>query len=280
MPLKPHGLEKVNSLAACRAYLWARDHAPERAKPLAQLLFARLWNKGLDITPVEAVIEEAAALHLDVDALRTALAGPELKAALTASVEAAVSQGVFGVPTFLADGELFWGTDHFWMLEHWLHWQLVQDADFSRHLELRQMLTAACQDRSLDCRHIGILARNHEGDRHFAVNIIRPCHDGDLGHARRADRDRFDFGRGNTLAANFQHILDPVAELQPAILAQDDAVACAEVTVLVEGLRSCSFVPVVFAEDGEASYAADEQMTGLTRAHLTSVLADDADAIA
>ena len=120
VPLKPHGLSKVNSLAACRAYLWARDHAPDRAKPLAQALFARLWQKGLDITSVDAVIEEAAALGLDTEQLRVALAGPELKAALQASVEGAVAAGVFGVPSFLVDGELFWGNDHFWMLEHWL----------------------------------------------------------------------------------------------------------------------------------------------------------------
>jgi 2-hydroxychromene-2-carboxylate isomerase len=24
------------------------------------------------------------------------------------------------VPTFIGDGEMFWGNDHLWMLEHWL----------------------------------------------------------------------------------------------------------------------------------------------------------------
>jgi 2-hydroxychromene-2-carboxylate isomerase len=120
VPLRSHGLKHVNSLAACRAYLWARRHAPDRAKPLAQALFARLWQKGLDITSVEAVIEEAAALDLDTAALRAALAAPDIKAALQASVEDAMAQGVFGVPSFQVDGELFWGNDHIWMLEHWL----------------------------------------------------------------------------------------------------------------------------------------------------------------
>lgn len=120
VPLRQHNIKNINSLAACRAYLWARAHAPNRAKSLAQALFARLWQKGLDITPVDAVVEEAAALGLDTSALRAALAGPELKAALQTSVESAMEQGVFGVPSFQVGGELFWGNDHIWMLEHWL----------------------------------------------------------------------------------------------------------------------------------------------------------------
>jgi 2-hydroxychromene-2-carboxylate isomerase len=27
---------------------------------------------------------------------------------------------VFGVPTFIVDGESIWGVDRLWMLEHWL----------------------------------------------------------------------------------------------------------------------------------------------------------------
>jgi 2-hydroxychromene-2-carboxylate isomerase len=120
VPLRPHGLAGVNSLAACRAYLWAQDHAPAVAKPLAQALFARLWQRGEDITDVEAVVAEAAHLGIDPDTLRTALATPGVKQRLQQAVQAAVDAGVFGVPTFLADGELFWGNDHVWMLEHWL----------------------------------------------------------------------------------------------------------------------------------------------------------------
>jgi 2-hydroxychromene-2-carboxylate isomerase len=120
VPIKPHGLTRVNSLAACRAYLWAQDHAPHQAKPLAQALFARLWQRGEGITRPEAVLEEAARLDMDTEALRAALASPELKQRLQEAVQSAVDAGVFGVPTFQADGELFWGNDHIWMLEHWL----------------------------------------------------------------------------------------------------------------------------------------------------------------
>ena len=120
VPLRPHGLKGINSLAASRAFLWIKANDPARAKPFARAIFQRLWVRGEDITPVEAVAEEAAALGLDARALAAAIESPEGKAALTKSVEEAVSRGVFGSPFFIVDGESFFGNDHIWMLEHWL----------------------------------------------------------------------------------------------------------------------------------------------------------------
>ncbi len=119
-PLRPHGLKGINSVAACRAFLWIKAREPALAKLFAQNIFAKLWTRGEDITPVAAVVAEAAALGVDGAALSEALAGDELKRALRRSVEEAMAQGVFGAPSFVADGELFWGNDHIWMLEHWL----------------------------------------------------------------------------------------------------------------------------------------------------------------
>ncbi|MCX7893275.1 MAG: DsbA family protein [Burkholderiales bacterium] len=42
------------------------------------------------------------------------------KAALRANVDEAIAAGVFGVPTFVAGGELFWGVDATPMLLEWL----------------------------------------------------------------------------------------------------------------------------------------------------------------
>jgi 2-hydroxychromene-2-carboxylate isomerase len=39
------------------------------------------------------------------------LASPEVKDALRKNTEAAAARGVFGVPTWEVDGELFWGAD-------------------------------------------------------------------------------------------------------------------------------------------------------------------------
>ena len=49
-----------------------------------------------------------------------AIGGDAAKALLRAQVDAAIAAGVFGVPSFVAGGELFWGVDRLPMLERWV----------------------------------------------------------------------------------------------------------------------------------------------------------------
>ena len=51
----------------------------------------------------------------DATTLLAAIETQEVKDALHLETELAIGQGVFGVPTFIVDGELFWGNDQ---LEH------------------------------------------------------------------------------------------------------------------------------------------------------------------
>jgi 2-hydroxychromene-2-carboxylate isomerase len=120
VPFNYHGLKDINSLAACRAFLWLKARDPELAVRFGHRIFRRLWVEGRDITPVEAVVEEAAALGVKGDELTAAVASPEGKQALYDAVDRAVALKVFGVPFFIADGEPIWGCDRLWMLEHWL----------------------------------------------------------------------------------------------------------------------------------------------------------------
>jgi 2-hydroxychromene-2-carboxylate isomerase len=120
VPLVIHGLKGHNSLAASRVFLWLKGKDPVLAKRFAQRIYARLWVQGLDITPGEVVADEAAKLDVDRDAALAAADSAEMKAALRNAVDAAISKGVFGVPTFIVDGEPLWGVDRLWMLERWL----------------------------------------------------------------------------------------------------------------------------------------------------------------
>ncbi len=120
IPFRYHGIKGINSLAACRAYLWLKRRDPALAKTLAQKLYERLWVRGDDIKPPEAVADEAAALGLNRIEVLEAIAAPENKQALQDSVDAAVAKGVFGAPFFIIDGQKLWGSDRMWMLEHWL----------------------------------------------------------------------------------------------------------------------------------------------------------------
>jgi 2-hydroxychromene-2-carboxylate isomerase len=120
VPFNYHGLTGINSVAACRAFLWLKDRDPGLAHRFAQRIFARLWVEGRDITPADEVVKEAAALGADGEALAEAIATPEVKLALNVAVDHAIANGVFGVPFFIADGEPIWGADRLWMLDHWL----------------------------------------------------------------------------------------------------------------------------------------------------------------
>lgn len=120
VPLAAPDMNGVNSLRASRAFLALRERDPALAKRFAQRVFQRLWVEGRDITPIQAVLEEAGALGADTAWLRDEVESPAGKARLETSVNEAIGKGVFGAPFFIADGEPFWGVDRLWMLDHWL----------------------------------------------------------------------------------------------------------------------------------------------------------------
>jgi 2-hydroxychromene-2-carboxylate isomerase len=70
-------------------------------------IFEALWTTGAEASDPAAF--RALAKELGVDEAR--LASQEVKDALKANTDAAAARGVFGVPTYELDGELFWGAD-------------------------------------------------------------------------------------------------------------------------------------------------------------------------
>jgi len=120
VPFRFHGLKGHNSLTAMRAYVWLKQRDPDLAKRFAKAMYRRLWADGLDITPIEASMEEARNLGVDPGDLRSAVTSDDIKRLLQTSVEQAIGNGVFGVPFCIVDNEPFFGCDHLPMLEHWL----------------------------------------------------------------------------------------------------------------------------------------------------------------
>ena len=57
------------------------------------------------------MLEAARRAGIDAAELQAALTDPAVKDALRAATDGAVALGVFGVPTVLVGGELFWGDD-------------------------------------------------------------------------------------------------------------------------------------------------------------------------
>jgi 2-hydroxychromene-2-carboxylate isomerase len=120
IPFRYHGLSGVNSLAALRAFVSLNECDPSLAKSLMQRVFERLWVRGVDITDLSAIAEEAKTLGVEEASLTRDIESEHAKTLLRQQVDAAIEAGVFGVPYFVVDSEPIWGVDRIWMVEHWL----------------------------------------------------------------------------------------------------------------------------------------------------------------
>lgn len=108
------------SVAACRAFYWLHDQDPTHAIELAKALYRAAFADGRDIAAAASVVEVAAGLGIERDALGAALKDPAVKQRLRAEVDAAIAKGAFGSPYVIVDGEPFWGHDRLGHVEQWL----------------------------------------------------------------------------------------------------------------------------------------------------------------
>ena len=110
----------VNSIAACRAFYWLAQDDAGRARDLALALYRGYFAENRDLSRPETVVETAAGLGVEADALAAALQDQAVKDRLRAENDAALERGVFGSPTVFVDGEMFWGHDRLEMIDRWL----------------------------------------------------------------------------------------------------------------------------------------------------------------
>ncbi len=110
----------ISTVAAARAYYHLQDQNPSLAKDIAKALFHRYFAEGVDISSIDAVTHVAAQHGVDAALLGAALADTAVKERLKAEVEKSLSQGVFGSPYIVIDGEAFWGSDRLDQIEIWL----------------------------------------------------------------------------------------------------------------------------------------------------------------
>lgn len=112
VPLQPPPSHPFNPLMGLRlASLGHFEHGERRR--LIDLLFRATWGGGPGITDPDALSALLSAAGFDGEALLAATKLPETKQRLREDGELALRCGVFGVPTIIADGELFWGDDSF-----------------------------------------------------------------------------------------------------------------------------------------------------------------------
>ncbi|WP_419319961.1 2-hydroxychromene-2-carboxylate isomerase [Caulobacter sp. ErkDOM-E] len=76
-----------------------------------------MWEQGLKLDDPAVFVATADAAGLDGAALLAATADPEVKAELAANTDAAVARGVFGIPSFFVEGEMFFGKERLGQVE-------------------------------------------------------------------------------------------------------------------------------------------------------------------
>ena len=114
----------IGAVAASRATLWVRNHSDpaisEKTGDMVHAIYRAYFVEGRDITDTKTLSALASSLDLRGDSMVAALSEQPVKDALKDEVGAAIESGVFGSPSMLVDGELFWGHDRLEQLERWL----------------------------------------------------------------------------------------------------------------------------------------------------------------
>ncbi|HSW19907.1 MAG TPA: 2-hydroxychromene-2-carboxylate isomerase [Ramlibacter sp.] len=93
-----------------------REDGIEPAMKLAGSLLAAVWAQERNIADVAVLAQLLDECSLPARRLEDANS-PETQARYDAFTKHAIDAGVFGAPTFIADGEMFWGQDRLDFLE-------------------------------------------------------------------------------------------------------------------------------------------------------------------
>jgi 2-hydroxychromene-2-carboxylate isomerase len=109
---------------AGRAFYWIKKHKPELLVTSVHAIYEAYWVQGLDLSSAESITETVLQVGSKtgietqwlIDGIQSVEAGQMLRS----GVDDSMKLGVFGSPTVLVDGELFWGVQSFELLDEWL----------------------------------------------------------------------------------------------------------------------------------------------------------------
>ena len=104
IPMKFPPAHPFNPIKALRLAIVAGN----RIEPI-QAIFRHIWCEGKSID--DAADSRALCLKVDVADPDAKIKEPRIKDELKRNGERAVAAGLFGVPSFVIDGDIFWGAD-------------------------------------------------------------------------------------------------------------------------------------------------------------------------
>jgi 2-hydroxychromene-2-carboxylate isomerase len=80
-------------------------------------VLVHMWEEPKKMDDPEVIKTAYEESGFDSEKLMAQMQDPDVKAKLISNTEAAVERGVFGIPTFFIDDEMFFGKDTLWQIE-------------------------------------------------------------------------------------------------------------------------------------------------------------------
>lgn len=105
----------INSVKAMRVACALTE--PGQGEAFCHAVMDAYWGQGKNVSEVEVLSEVIAGLGLDPAATLEAATTQPVKDALRANSDDAVAKGAFGAPTFVVDGQLYFGNDRLHFVE-------------------------------------------------------------------------------------------------------------------------------------------------------------------
>src|SRR3546814_8318203 len=103
---------------------WSSDvcssDLPAKAVTLAKAGFGQYWGEGKDIAKPEQLAGILKTQDIPEAELAAAAEDAAARQAVIDTTAAAGQLNAFGTPTFLVDGEMFWGSDRLDHIDRWL----------------------------------------------------------------------------------------------------------------------------------------------------------------
>ena len=116
--IEPRSRVEFDSELLARACVAAKHFG--KVAEYSHLLFAAMFQDSLSKIDENECIDRAEICGIPAGDFQVALKAQETANKLNQTIDRATNAGVFGVPTFITNGELFWGNDRLILLRHYL----------------------------------------------------------------------------------------------------------------------------------------------------------------
>ena len=120
VPLKLPEKFPIATQNAARLFWWLRAKRDTTASHWARHCLRAYFARGVDLSDTEALKGLAVEFGLDAREAESVWSDTPWKLRLKAANDAAIAAGIFGAPSFVIDGEPFWGNDRRAQIERWL----------------------------------------------------------------------------------------------------------------------------------------------------------------